>query len=370
VEFFFAAWGCAVEAAWVRVRLFKKREGALALQERAFVRRVGLGGFRALVVLAAFSPLGAWADQDVAPVTAAPAPTPGLPELRRELGGHLFIPSKFTDDPFVSTYVASETGVGTGWAPGRTYEICNGVVCPGPGTVANYQVGAFAQVLNYQYGFLDWWAVRVGAQLVVYSGTNSTGIVGVGTNANTAFTAGTTMSFKVGENLRLGGSFDFKMGPAIFLNIVQGVLDSIKTGEVVTPVNSYTQVVLNPAFVGAWSISRLVGLTFNLSYQYTHGSSEELGATANLFGTNVLFDFDLNSVNVAPIGFLGGFATNFSVDSTKFLQFRYQFGIMYTGVRALDVGLEVLYNRAPVVGNTNIFLSSLLALIVIQYNFN
>ena len=75
-------------------------------------------------------------------------------------------------------------------------------------------------------------------------------------------------------------------------------------------------------------------------------------------------------MNVAPIGFLGGFATNFSVDSTKFLEFRYQFGIMYTGVRALDVGLELLYNRAPVVGNTNIFLSSLIGLIVIQYNFN
>jgi hypothetical protein len=342
----------------------------LALEEWAWVRRVGLGGFRALAVLAAFLPLAAGADQDVAPVTAAPAPTPGLPELRRELGGHLFIPSKFTDDPFVSTYVASETGVGTGWAPGRTYDICNGVVCPGPGSIATYRVGAFDQVLGYQYGFLDWWAVRVGAEVLVYSGTNSTGIVGVGTNANASFSAGTTMSFKVGENLRLGGSLDFKIGPAIFLNIVQGVLDSLQTGQIVTPVNSFTQVRLNPAFVGAWAISRLVGLTFNVSYQWTHGSSEELGATANLFGSNILFDFDLNSVNVAPIGFLAGFATNFSVDSTKFLQFRYQFGILYTGVRALDVGLEVLYNRSPVVGNTSIFLSSVIGLIVIQYNFN
>jgi len=314
--------------------------------------------------------VGAWADPDVAPVTAAPAPTPDAPELRRELGGHLFIPSKFTDDPFVSTYVASETGFGYGTAPGRTYDICGTVVCPGPGAFATYQVGAFAQILGYQYGFFDWWAVRVGAQVVVYSGINGTGVAGIGTNANATFSAGTTMSFKVGDNLRLGGSFDFKMGPAIFLNIVQGVVDSIKNGEIVTPVNSFNQVTLNPAFVGAWSISRLVGMTFNLSYQWTHGSSEELGASANLFGSNVLFDFDLNSVNVAPIGFLAGFATQFSVDSTKFLEFRYQFGIMYTGVRALDVGLELLYNRAPVVGNTNIFLSSLIGLIVIQYNFN
>ena len=343
----------------------------MALQEWACVRGFGLGWLRALVLLAMLSPVAAWAaDSDVAPVTEAPAPTPGLPELRRELGGHLFIPSKFTLDPFVSTYVASETGFGTGWAPGRTFEICNNVICPGPGTAANYQVGAFAQLLGYQYGFLDWLAVRVGAQVLVYSGTNSTGIVGVGTNANASFSAGTTLSFKVGENLRLGGSLDFRVGPAVFLNIVQGVLDSINSGQIVTPVNSFTQISLNPAFVGAWAISRLVGMTFNVSYAYTHGSSEELGATANLFGSNVLFDFDLNSVNVAPIGFLAGFATNFSVDSTKFLQFRYQFGILYTGVRALDVGLEVVYNRSPVVGNTNIFLSSLIGLIVIQYNFN
>jgi hypothetical protein len=322
------------------------------------------------MLLAALSPVGAWADPDVAPVTEAPPASPGLPELRRELGGHLFIPSKFTDDPFVSTYVASETGFGWGKAPGRTFDLCGTVVCPGPGSVADYQVGAFAQVLGYQYGFLPWWAVRVGAQVVVYSGINSTGVVGVGTNANATFSAGTTMSWKVGENLRLGGSFDFKMGPAIFLNIVEGVVDSIKSGTIVTPVNSFTQVTLNPAFVGAWSISRLVGLTFNVAYQYTHGSSDELGSTANLFGSNILFDFDLNSVNVAPIGFLAGFATQFSVDSTKFLEFRYQAGIMYTGVRQLDVGLEVLYNRAPVIGNTNIFLSSLIALIVLQYNFN
>jgi hypothetical protein len=339
-------------------------------QKRTRGRRFGSGRLGALVLLAGVSPLCAWAQTDVAPVTAAPAPSSDAPELRRELAGHLFIPSRFTVDPFVATYVGSETGFGYGTAPGRTYDLCGNLVCPGPGTFATYQVGAFAQLLDYQYGFVDWWAVRVGTKILVYSGINSSGVVGVGTNLNATFSAGTTMSFKVGDNLRLGGTFDFSVGPAIFLNIVQGVLDSIKDGQVVTPVNSFNQYTLNPAFVGAWAISRLVGVTFSLGYTYSNGSSSVLGTSANLLSTNVLFDFDLNSVNVAPIGFLGGFATSFGISNTKFVEFRYQFGIMYTGVKPLDVGLEVLYNRAPVVGNTNIFLSSFIGLIVLQYNFN
>jgi hypothetical protein len=44
------------------------------------------------------------------------------------------------DDPFVSTYVASETGVGHGSAPGRTYDL-NGK----PLVMSIYEVSAVAQ---------------------------------------------------------------------------------------------------------------------------------------------------------------------------------------------------------------------------------
>jgi hypothetical protein len=325
--------------------------------------RAGAGRLAALLFGLCALPLSALAQSE-------PPPTADAPELRRELAGHNFIPSKFTLDPFVSTYVSSETGFGYGSAPGRTYDLCGNVVCPGPGAFASFKVGAFAQLLDYQYGFVDWWAVRVGTKVLVYSGVNDSGVVGVGTNANATFSAGTTMSFKVGDRLRLGGSFDFSIGPAVFFNIVQGVVDSIQEGQIVSPVNSFTQYKLNPAFVGAWAISRPLGVTFSLGYTFTHGSDSVIGASANLLATNVLFDFDMNELGWVPIGLLGGFATSFAVSNTKFLEFRYQFGVMYTAVKPLNVGLELLYDRAPVVGNTNIFLSSLIGLIVIQYNFN
>jgi hypothetical protein len=323
----------------------------------------GAGSLWALLLAVVVSPLGAWAQTDV-------LPPPVTPELRRELDGHEFTPSKFSLDPFVSTYVSSETGFGYGSAPGRTYNLCNGAVCPGPGSFASFQVGAFAQLLDYQYGFLDWWAVRVGTKILVYSGINDTGVVGVGTNANVNVSAGTTMSWKVGDRVRLGGSFDFSIGPAFFFNILQGVVNSIQQGQVVSPINSFNQYSLNPAFVGAWTVTRSLGMTFSGSYTFTHGSDSVLGASAHLLGSNILFNWDMNELGWVPIGLLGGFATSFTVSDTRFLEFRYQFGIMYTGVRALDVGLEILYNRAPVIGNTNIFLSSLIGLIVIQYNFN
>jgi len=169
---------------------------------------------RALMLVTLLLPLSVSAQTD-------PQPS-GTPELRRELDGHNFLPSRFSLDPFVSTYVASETGFGYGSAPGRTFDLCNNVICPGPGSTTSFKVGAFAQLLDYQYGFLDWWAVRVGTKIIVYSGVNDTGVVGVGTNANASFSAGTTVSFKVGDRVRLGGSFDFSIGPAIFFQYCAG----------------------------------------------------------------------------------------------------------------------------------------------------
>lgn len=289
-------------------------------------------------------------------------PGADTPSLRRELAGHNFIPSKFTLDPFVSTYAGSETGFGYGWAAGRTFDI-NGH----PISTSNYEVGAFAQLLDFQYGFVDWWAVRLSVRIVAYSGINSSGLAGIGTNLETNPTLGTTMSFKVGQRLRLGGSLDFGFGPAVFFNIVQAVVDSIRNGDLTTPVNRLSQFTLKPAFVGAWAIEKSLGMTFSLSYQYTHASSENAAIQANLLAASATFDFDMN---VVPIGLIGGFTTQFSVAQSKFLSFRYNFGIFYTAVKPLNVGFEIVYNRAPVIGNTEIFLSSLIGLLVIQYNFN
>jgi hypothetical protein len=288
-----------------------------------------------------------------------------VPELRRELAEHNFIPSKFSLDPFVSTYVSSETGFGYGTAPGHSYDV-NG----NPIGLANYDVGAFAQILNYQYGFVDWWAVRASAKIIVYSGLNGSGAATVGTNALANAGLGTTVSFKVGERLRLGGSLDVAFGPSVFFNIVQAVKDSIQNGEIVSPVNSNSSFSITPAFVGAWALDKSLGLTFSASYQYTTAANSNTTASTNLISGNAVLDFDLASLKLVPIGFLGGFQTTFSADATRFLQFRYQFGIFYTAVKALNVGLEIVYLRAPVVGATDVFLSSVQGLILLQYNFN
>jgi hypothetical protein len=325
------------------------------------LRRTNRTSAVALVLLGCFLPLAAAAD----PADSADASTPAdAPMLRRELAGHNFIPSKFSLDPFVSTYVSSETGFGYGTAPGHVYDI-NG----NPIGLADYQAGAFAQILNYQYGFIDWLAVRASAKMIVYSGLNGSGAASIGTNAVANVGLGTTVSFKVGDRLRLGGSLDVSFGPSVFFNVVQAVQDSINNGEITSPINSSSSFTFNPAFVGAVAISKVVGFTFSLGYSHTTASNSNTSASANLIAGNGNFDFDFAPLGV-PIGFLAGFQTEFSADSTSFLQFRYQTGIFYTAVKALNVGMEVVYLRAPVVGATDIFLSSVQALIVVQYNFN
>ena len=294
-----------------------------------------------------------------------PKPAAEVPELRRELAGHNFLPSRFAEDPFVSTYVASETGVGQGSAPGRTYDI-NGQ----PLGQSSYEVSAFIQYLAYQYGFLDCWAMRVSLRAIAYTGTNATGFAGLGATLAVTPTLGTTVSFKVGDRLRLGGRLELGFGPAVFLNVVESVVDSVENGEITAPVNSFSQFTINPAFVGAWAIHQSLGMTFSAGFQHTYASNDNYSTGKDLVQGNVAFDFDMNALKWAPIGFLAGFGTQFSLTEPKFLSFRYNFGIFYTAVRPLNVGLEIVFNRAPVIGNTQIFLSSVIGLLEIQYNFN
>ena len=320
----------------------------------------------ALLLLAGIVPCAAWGESDVnaADVNGTEVKGTGdAPELRRELAGHNFIPSRFSLDPFVSTYVSSETGFGYGTAHGHTYDL-NG----NPVSLANYEVGAFAQLLNYQYGFVDWWAVRVFTKLLVYSGLNSTGLAGIGTNGAGNIGLGTTVSFRVGKRLRLGGSLDVIFGPSVFFNVIQAVKESIQNGEITSPLNSSSSFVFIPAFVGAWAITESLGFTFSLSHQHPTNSSVSTFGHVNV--VNGVFDWDLAELNLVPIGFLAGFQTAFGVDTPRFLQFRYQFGLFYTAVKPLNVGLEVVYLRAPVVGATEIYLSSIQVLILLQYNFN
>jgi hypothetical protein len=329
----------------------------------SFERLPGRAVAALVLSLLSLGPSAAWADAD------APAPPADVPELRRELAGHNFIPSRYSLDPFNSTYVSSETGFGYGTATGHTFDIHGN-----PISVADYQVGAYAQFLSFQYGFLDWWSVRATLELVVFSGLNTPGVVAVGTNAFGRGSFGTTMSWKVGDNLRLGGSFDFGIGPSVFFNILNAVQDSIDAGNIVAPVTSTGSYSLEPAFVGAWAIQKWVGLTFSLAYLFNNATSTNsvTGQTnsISLLAANALFDFDLKPACDVPLGFLAGFETEFSANATAFRQYRWQFGMFYTGVKQLNAGAEVVYQRAPVVGATQIFLSSLQVFLVLQYNFN
>jgi hypothetical protein len=236
--------------------------------------------------------------------------------------------------------------------------------------MSTYEVSAFAQYLAYQYGFLDCWAMRLSLRAVVYTGTNATGFAGVGATLAVNPSLGTTVSFKVSDRLRLGGRLELGFGPAVFLNLVESVVDSIENGQITAPVNSFSQFTVNPIFVGAWAIHPSLGMTFSLGYQHTHASNDNYSTGRDLVQGNVTLDFDMNALKWAPIGLLAGFGTQLSLTEPKFLSFRYNLGIFYTAVRPLNVGLEIVFNRAPVIGNTQIFLSSLIGLLEIQYNFN
>src|SRR4029453_11291827 len=94
---------------------------------------------------------------------------------RRQLGPHLFIPRVAIDDPFTTTTVGSETGFGYATAEGPTFDL-NGK----PGTRADYKIIAYSQAFSGQWGIFDWWALRVRATGLVYSGANGPAAPGGG----------------------------------------------------------------------------------------------------------------------------------------------------------------------------------------------
>ena len=78
----------------------------------------------------------------------------------------------------------------------------------------------------------------------------------------------------------------------------------------------------------------------------------------------------MNALHWIPVGVMAGFTTQFDLTEATFRSFRYNFGLFYTAVKPLNVGVEVVYSRSPVFANTQVFLSSLIGLLAIQYNFN
>src|SRR5262245_10627725 len=87
---------------------------------------------------------------------------------RRELAGHLFVPSLAVSDPFLSTYLSVDTGVGYSWIDGPGFDLRGNIVGS-----RSYRAEALALAVTFQASVTRWLALRFGVGGGVNGGSDA-----------------------------------------------------------------------------------------------------------------------------------------------------------------------------------------------------
>ena len=284
---------------------------------------------------------------------------------RRRLGAHLFIAREGVADPFTESFVASSSGLSLGGAKGPTFDL-NG----NPISLEDYKILAYSQLFTGQWGLADFWAWRLRVLGAAYSGTNTSGVAGVGVNGVVRGSAGTTLGFTLADNLRLGFRIDVSWGPSVAINILDAIRRSIAAGDVQVPVVSTYSTVVTPTLSLAWTISRGVGGIFNVTYSNGVIDVNDTTNDADLVSFQAAFDVDLRELGSIPLGLSVDYSAGYATQAGRFRQYLLGLGFFYTGRPGLTLGLELGYHRSPLGTERTVFATSFSGLFVLRFAFN
>ncbi len=282
---------------------------------------------------------------------------------RQQLGEHLFISRQLVVNPFTASYLGSDTSIAYGTGNGPTFDL-NGI----PVNVEDYSIGFFTQVLNGQWGLADWWALRLSLQGTIFGGVNAPGLAGVGVSGVVRAGAGTTFSFRLAENLRLGAVVDVVFGPSLVINLVESIRQSISSGTVQTPVTNNYGTAVTPTLSLAWTVTRGLGAIFNASYVNGVLSVNDTSTVdADLVAFQGALDLDLRELGSIPLGIVTSYSAGYSTGARRFRRYLLDLGFFYTGQPGLTAGVDFAYRRAPV---EDVYVKSISIIFSLAYTFN
>jgi hypothetical protein len=283
------------------------------------------------------------------PTTPAPATAPAIEEpSRRQLDRHLFLPSQIVQDPFNTGFLQLDMGTGYAWATAPQY----GVLGAAAGT-RNYELAQLQERVRAQVGILPFWSIRATGTLAVTSGTNAAGILALGAVVSPQANVGTTLSFPLGDRVKLGATFDFSVGPAYNANPLEAIVESVRAGQVSAGnlLIVRTTTAYSPGVSFAWGIARPFGFVGSL--QYTHNIPATQGVTElqDSVALGGALDVDLNQTGIRlPIGVVGAYrlvsplggAQNFASQTAEL-------DVLYTGHGDLVVGPQATFSSFTIV---------------------
>ncbi len=271
------------------------------------------------------------------------------------LQGHRFIPTSTVPDPFITTYLRSQTGFGLlldAKFPVFTEADTVAVV---EGDIA-FAVLAF----EYQQAIVDFLALRIGFGGAVRTGTSGETLLAEGLNASYAFRFGVIGRVFRTENFLLSVVADYESNKLIAMDpfgFAQRVVDEcgdapdvpqcILDSEEELLVSGRSSAITGGAR-GAWSPIEWFGLRGRLEIGAGDAFDPESSLGTTILNVGALADVDLLEVTPVPLGFLVGFdgqlfgsrGSDVAESATRF-----NLGLFFTGRQEFSVGVEGIFGK-------------------------
>ena len=273
------------------------------------------------------------------------------------LQGHRFIPTSTVPDPFITTYLRSQTGFGLlldakfpVFTEGDTVAVVEGDIA--------FAVLAF----EYQQAIVDFLALRIGFGGAVRTGTSGETLLAEGLNASYAFRFGVIGRVFRTENFLLSVVADYEsnkliaMDPFGFAQRVadecgnlpeEDIAECILDSEEELLVSGRSSAITGGAR-GAWSPIEWFGLRGRLEIGAGDAFDPESSLGTTIINVGALADVDLLEVTPVPLGFLLGFdAQLFGSRGSDIAESatRFNLGLFFTGRQEFSVGVEGIFGK-------------------------
>jgi hypothetical protein len=304
------------------------------------------------------------------PVLADPGGEGSDEKWRRELAGHVFVPSLTVADPFLSTDFTVDTGLGYSWINGPGFDVRGDVIGSG-----SYTAEAMALALAFQASVTRWLALRVGAGGGLNGGNDARSALVVGMLQPIVANVGATVSWKLARIVRLGGTLDFAYSYSKLIQPLNLVRDSlvanmVDASHVSQQFNGYSVL---PGAVVAIAPHRAIGLLASAQYMWSGFYGDVTSVSLSYFNLGVSAQIDLRSIwERAKVGFLLSYSTHIPFQSSSRFTHILEGGFFYTGRRDVDLGLDVQLKWFDLRPDSALPLDTLqlVAIFLLRYHWN
>jgi hypothetical protein len=267
------------------------------------------------------------------------------------LAGHTFVPTTVVDGPFIATHFRSLVGLASAYG----YDV--GTVVIEDDTLGTLE-GSMTWVLvefEQRLKVADWLALDGAFTAGARVGTNTVSALADGVSVVTGARLGGLARVVQSDKVFASATLEVRRTGLTFLNVisfVQEIVDSVESGG---PLDSVSLSSKSAAWQGrggfrlAYAPGRAVGFTVlgevGVGQDYVELEDAvwdlDLGATV---------DLNLHSIGKAPLGFVGAYRFSTFGDQSESSDLQTHeaaLGISYVGREDFTVGIQVVWQRAP-----------------------